>query len=222
MGNQKYITSFLLIIIFVLLGFTTYLLFQKEKAAPVATIEEIKKEQEQAKQPSYISLEDLVIPEITERSAAQPEVYLGSNISIPKNIGCIDIGQYGDSKKPGQEELIADLTEEEHIIFDPYTLNGWMFQQACKADDYTFAYSLYNKDRSDKYLSNNMMVSFVEDKVSLSYYKDEKINKPSTGSEICNIYKVTTTFLEYSCNTNDGVKKWQLPFDQKRTVTPLN
>jgi|GEM_PF-3394125 len=235
MGNQKYIISFLLIIIVVLLGFTTYLLFQRPVSQPQTTTQNTtaeksttipteKKETFIYNDPSKYKevVSNIKIPEITERAPTEPEIYLGENITIPDKIGCVDIGQYRDGKKPSQDDVKNSITKELHSVIDGRILNGWMFQQACRADDYTIAYSLYNKDRSDKNLSNNMVISFVEDKISLSYYVDERINKPSTGSEICNIYKLTTTYLEYSCNTDNGEKKWQLPFSQKKRVTPLN
>ena len=221
MGNQKYIISFLLIIIVVLLGFTTYLLFQRPANEPQTTTQKTETTRP-AQKITYPTPENVTIPEITERAPTQPDVYLGSNVSIPKDIGCINIGQYGDGKTPGQDDLKDNLTKEQHSTLDSFTLNGWMFQQACKADDYTVAYSLYNKDRSDRYLSNVMVIAFVEDKTALRYYLDERINKPSAGSEICTIYKLTTTELEYSCNTDKGEKKWQLPFDLQRGIAPLN
>jgi uncharacterized protein (UPF0333 family) len=238
MGNQKYIISSLLIIIIILLGFATYLLFQKQENVQTTT-KNIKttitnannKTNENISKNILINnnpkkyketLKDIKLPEITKRSPGQPEVYLGYKVSIPKNIGCIKVGQYNDDKKPRQDELRNSLTKEIKETLNGYLLNGWVFQQACKADDYTIAYSLYNKDRSDKYLSNNMLVAFVEDKLSFNYFRDERINKPKNGSEICNIYKLTTTFLEFSCNTNDGIKKWQLPFNQDKRITPLN
>ncbi len=238
MGNQKYIISSLLVIIVVLLGFTTYLLFQEQENTQT-TNENIKitatnikdKAGKDASKNILINnnpkkykgtLRDIKLPEITERSPSQPEVYLGYKVSIPKDIGCIDVGQYNDDKKPNQDELRNSLTKEVKETLNGYLLNGWMFQQACKADDYTIAYSLYNKDRSDKYLSNNMIVAFVEDKLSFSYFRDERINKPKNGSEVCTVYKLSKSFLEFSCNTNDGIKKWQLPFDQSKQITPLN
>jgi len=218
MGNQKYIISSLLLIIVILLGFVTYLLLEKPTNQQKTLTQKTKISESKPSSPK----KNTAPPKELKRAPSQPEVYLGYKVSIPKNKGCIDIGQYGDDKKPGQEEVKNNLTKEQLMIFEPYTLNGWMFQQACKADDYTFAYSLYNKDRSNKYLSNNLMAAFVEDKISLSYFKDERINKPKSGSEICTIYKLTSSFLEFSCNTDNGMKKWQLPFDQNKRVTPLN
>jgi len=225
MGNQKYIISSLLVIIVVLLGFAAYLVFLRSDTSTTdikTQMTKTKQAEQNKKAASVTPKRDTNAIKSTERSASQPEVYLGYKVSIPKNVGCINIGQYDTNKKPSQEDMKDNLTEEQLMIFQSYILNGWTFQQACKADDYTFAYSLYNKDRSNRYLSNNMIISFVEDKVSLNYYKDEKINKPKEGSEICTIYKLTKTFLDYSCNTNDGVKKWQLPFDQKSKTTSLN
>ncbi len=215
MGNQKYIISSLLLIIVILLSFITFLLFQKPNNQNTNVTEKAKQETKLRKEKDTNSKKP-------KRLASQPEVYLGSNIKIPKNIGCVDIGQYGENKKPSQEDLVNSLTKEQLSSLNSRISKGWTFQQACKADNNTVAYSLFNNDNTNKNIPNILIVAFSETESALFTFGDERINKPKDGEKACKIYKLTTNFLEYSCNTDNGIKKWQLPFDIKKKLIPLN